>query len=195
MTVGTDVKQTPQKNAGETRQRIFDSARRCFSTTSYEAVGIRDIAKTAGVDAALVMRYFGSKEDLFKRVAADAFSFEENPSDQASVLVERILDPLFLPASSKDWREGYDPFRLLLCSIGSATAGPVISSAFKEAFVQRLSGCLKGRGKQPRAVLISSYILGVALLRVTEPNETFAGASGNLIRSKLRAALSDCITP
>ena len=195
MTLATAGKQTQQKNAGETRQRILDSARRCFSTTSYEAVGIRKIANVAEVDAALVMRYFGSKEDLFKRIAADAFSFEENLSGRASVLVKRILDPLFLPANSKDWRERYDPFRLLLCSIGSNTAGPIISSAFKKAFVERLSGCLLGRGKKPRAVLISSYILGVALLRVTEPNHTFAGASGNLIRSKLRTALNDCIKP
>jgi len=190
-----DAKQNRQRDAGETRQRILNSAKRRFCETSYEAVGVREIAKDAGIDAALVLRYFGSKEELFKRIAADAFSFEELLPDDTKQFVERFLDVLFLPADGEEWRGGYDPFRLLLCSIGSNTAGPIISSAFKETFMQPLSASLGGRGKQARAVVISSYILGVALLRLTEPNEIFAGASGNLIRAKLQTALTDCVSP
>jgi AcrR family transcriptional regulator len=190
-----DRKRAQLKDAGETRLRILDAAKRHFAGTSYEAVGIREIAADAGVDAALVMRYFGSKEKLFTRIAAEAFSFEKLIADKTKSFAIRILDLLFLPANQESWRGGYDPFRLLLSSIGSNTAGPIISSAFKQAFVQQLSASLSGKGKKPRAVLISSYILGVALLRITEPNETFTGASGNLIRAKLQTALNECINP
>ena len=48
-----------------TRQAILDVARERFTAHSYDDVGMRDIAREVGVDAALVSRYFGSKEDLF----------------------------------------------------------------------------------------------------------------------------------
>ena len=53
------------RNAGDTRARILAAARVRFAMDAYENVGTRDIAADAGVDAALVNRYFGGKEKLF----------------------------------------------------------------------------------------------------------------------------------
>jgi AcrR family transcriptional regulator len=189
-TIGKD-----SKDAESTRDRIFEAAKACFSRTSYEAVGVREIAGNAGVDAALVIRYFGSKEELFRQLAAEAFASNDLFEGDSVLLVERLLHQLFLPSDDKVWRLGYDPFRLLLYSIGSITAGPIISRAFHRTFVARLSETLTGRSKGARAILIASYILGVALLRIAEPQESFAGAHGKLIREKLRAALNDCVLP
>jgi AcrR family transcriptional regulator len=49
----------------ETRRRIVAAAGELFSTRRYEDVTIRDIAAAADADPALVIRYFGSKSDLF----------------------------------------------------------------------------------------------------------------------------------
>lgn len=54
--------------ASGTRQAILDAARARFSRDGYAAATIRKIAADAGVDATLVMHFFGSKDELFGAV-------------------------------------------------------------------------------------------------------------------------------
>ncbi|NEX91457.1 helix-turn-helix domain-containing protein [Caulobacter sp. 17J65-9] len=49
---------------------ILAAARRLFARDSYEQVGMRDVGAAAGVDPALIVRYFGGKEGLFAAVLA-----------------------------------------------------------------------------------------------------------------------------
>jgi AcrR family transcriptional regulator len=62
-----------------TRQAILDAARTTFAELGYTGTSVRRIAATAGVDAALVHHYFGSKEKLF-------LSTVEVPIDLPTVL-------------------------------------------------------------------------------------------------------------
>jgi AcrR family transcriptional regulator len=55
----------------DTRGRILAAAREAFAERGFEGASIRDIASRAGVDAALVHHYFGSKQRLF--LAASEF--------------------------------------------------------------------------------------------------------------------------
>jgi AcrR family transcriptional regulator len=48
----------------ETRQKLFDSARRLFSCHSYEAVKVEDITKEAGLAKGTFFNYFESKEAI-----------------------------------------------------------------------------------------------------------------------------------
>lgn len=48
-----------------TRAAIFDAAVELFQRDGFTATGVREIATAAGVTPALVIRYFGSKEQLF----------------------------------------------------------------------------------------------------------------------------------
>ena len=68
----------PARNAGDTRARILAAARVRFALDAYENVGTRDIAADAGVDAALVNRYFGGKEKLFDEAIVDAFAIKDH---------------------------------------------------------------------------------------------------------------------
>ena len=51
-----------------TEARILDAATRVFFSAGYDRATIRAVASAAGVDAGLVMHYFGSKQELFRRV-------------------------------------------------------------------------------------------------------------------------------
>ena len=51
-----------------TRQAVLDAARRRFAADGFKATTIRAIAADAGVDAALVMQFFRSKDELFGAV-------------------------------------------------------------------------------------------------------------------------------
>lgn len=70
----------------DTRGQILDAARAEFASRGYEKATMRGIARTAGVDAALVHHYFGSKDRVF--VAALEF-----PIEPAAVLEQVAGDP------------------------------------------------------------------------------------------------------
>jgi AcrR family transcriptional regulator len=51
--------------APDTRATILDAARSAFAEKGFAGTTIRGVASMAGVDAALVHHYFGTKDDLF----------------------------------------------------------------------------------------------------------------------------------
>ena len=55
--------------ADRTRAAILAAAQKLFAGQGYELTTVRDIAAMAEIDPALVIRYFGSKEELFARAA------------------------------------------------------------------------------------------------------------------------------
>ncbi|MCY1074370.1 TetR/AcrR family transcriptional regulator [Archangium lansingense] len=57
---------TRQRDAERTRAAILTAARTLFSTRGYAHTGVREVAELAGVNSALVGRYFGSKLGLFR---------------------------------------------------------------------------------------------------------------------------------
>ncbi|WP_397452355.1 TetR family transcriptional regulator [Pseudomonas sp. NA-150] len=152
------------RNASQTRLRILSAARRCFSCKSYENVGIREIAAEAGVDAALVSRYFGGKEQLFAEIIQGAFNVEEHlPTDLNGIgafLVEQVLNDEPTPED-----DGFNPLSLLLLAAASPETSTVVSNRFQKEFVQPLAQTLGGRNANVRAALIGSYVIGLATMR------------------------------
>lgn len=51
-----------------TEARILNAAARIFVAAGYERTTIRAVASAAGVDAGLLMHYFGSKQELYQQV-------------------------------------------------------------------------------------------------------------------------------
>ena len=61
--------ETRPRNASQTRADILSAARSRFATEGFERTTLRAVAADVGVDAALVIRYFGSKQELFAAAA------------------------------------------------------------------------------------------------------------------------------
>src|SRR3546814_12614348 len=61
-----------KRDAIATRAAILTAARDRFLRDSYDSVGLRDIAKGAGVAVAVIGRYFGGKEGRFGAGGMDA---------------------------------------------------------------------------------------------------------------------------
>src|SRR3989475_2873883 len=84
------------RRSDRTKAAILAAAREQFAAYGYERATIRAIAADAGIDPAMVMRYFGDKEKLF----AAAAEFDLRLPDLAavprgtvgSVLVGHFLD-------------------------------------------------------------------------------------------------------
>ena len=83
MTAGTDPTRRP-RNAVATRQALLATAQSLFGRKGYERTTTREIGEGAGVDPALIARYFGSKADLYlAAVAADRLAGEDGVGDTA----------------------------------------------------------------------------------------------------------------
>src|ERR1700742_953936 len=93
------------RDAAQTRADILAAARRRFAAEGFERTTLRAIAADVGVDAALVSRYFGSKQDLFATATEFRIDLPDlaaaDAEDIAGMLIPRYLavwedDPTFL---------------------------------------------------------------------------------------------------
>lgn len=148
------------RRTSDTRERILAAAKVRFSRDSYESVGVREIASDAGVDAALVNRYFGSKAQLFEEVLEDAFRVEDHVPRELDTLGEHVARQVAASAAGCKWCERGDPLQLLLRSAASPTASALLSKAFHAEFVKPLAQRLTGPNADLRASMVSAYILG-----------------------------------
>ena len=86
----------------DTRDRILTNARELFARNGIDKTSIRAIAAAAGVDAALVHHYFGTKEQLFAaaiHIPIDPMQvigpLRETPIEQLGLTLPSLLLPLW----------------------------------------------------------------------------------------------------
>jgi AcrR family transcriptional regulator len=82
-----------------TEARILDAATQVFFTAGYDRTTIRAVASAAGVDAGLVMHYFGSKQELYRRVI-DAGRLASEPEASLALLRSMLTNPEAASAAS-----------------------------------------------------------------------------------------------
>ena len=87
--------ETRPRDAAQTRADILAAARRRFAAEGFERTTLRAIAADVGVDAVLVIRYFGSKQDLFAAAADFAIELPNlsnvDPDEVAGILLPRFF--------------------------------------------------------------------------------------------------------
>ena len=115
------------RNAAATRQAILEAAKTCFMHEGYEQVGVRDIAARAGVDPALVNRYFGSKEGLFSEAVASKFDLSHLLDGDRATLGERLARYVL---QKKSTGADYDPLVALLRSSSSDVVAECCETQF-----------------------------------------------------------------
>jgi len=179
-----------QRDATQTRDRILAAARARFSRNSYENVGTRDIAADAGVDAALVSRYFGSKESLFAAVIEGGFDAADHlpahMNELGTYLVAQVLD-------DADERDDFNALSVLLHATGSPAVTAMVSERFHVEFVKPLAKHLRGRDTEVRAALIASYVIGLATMRHGLASPVFTGGARRKAAAIAAAAIQACV--
>ncbi|SEH00272.1 regulatory protein, tetR family [Nonomuraea solani] len=166
-----------------TEARILDAARALFGEVGYERATIRGVAKAAEVDPALVMQYFGSKQELFRHAVRVVPMAEGEPDPQE--LVERLLGTLDvkmeLPQSS-------------LAMLRSMLTHPEAAASAREVLgqqIDRLAGSITGDDARLRAALMTMVLLGVTvghqLLELDELRGVPQDEVARLLRPALRA--------
>src|SRR4029453_5852683 len=98
--------------------RILDAATQVFFSAGYDRTTIRAVASAAGVDAGLVMHYFRSKQELFRRWidappapwgrgegGAASGAHPRRPREPAGGGAGRVAGPLALDADQSRGRQ------------------------------------------------------------------------------------------
>jgi AcrR family transcriptional regulator len=167
--VSTDRRRRPGRPAGasDTREKILVSARDLFARNGIGNTSIRAIASDAGVDAALVHHYFGTKEKLFTAAI-------NVPFDPAEILLPlrtapvdelgRLLPSLILPVWDSEAGAG------MVAALRSALAGDEIGifrSFLRDVVVTELAARVDNPAGSGviRAEFAATQILGVAIAR------------------------------
>ena len=149
-----------------TRAAIAEAARRQFAELGYDRATLRGIAGEAGVDAALVVRFHGSKEALFREVMAlppavvEALAgLADGPTATVGRrLAEAVVGMLEDPRSRS----------VVLGRIRSASSHPDAAALVRETVtrdVGRLVAAVTDDQPETRAALVGSQIVGLALAR------------------------------
>ena len=162
-----DAPSPRKRNAAATRAAMLDAAVCRFARDGYDGASVRDIAADAGVDAALVSRYFGGKEELFNEVLACSPSpshlFE---GGRESFGVRAAQAVVMEPANNRK----LDCIFAMLRSASSTKASQAIRESGQARFYDPLAAMLDGDDRMVRARLIGSLIMGVAISRALVPD-------------------------
>ena len=175
---------TRARNAAATRDAILAAARRRFLDDSYEAVGLRDIAGDAGVDVALVGRYFGGKEELFKAVLRGADPGKFRSVSRAAELPEFLAGLATAPHAPGD-REHVDRLILILRSASSPTAAGIVRDSFSENVLGPLTALIDGPDAELRASLLLAVLIGTTVLETIMGVEPLCECDREPVRRRL----------
>lgn len=94
----TPAEQPARRDAGRTRQRLLDAASELFGTCGYERTTVRQVARGAGVDPALIGRYFHGKLGLYIAALRQRHGEDAAPLVDSARLVELLSRPAALGA-------------------------------------------------------------------------------------------------
>ncbi len=150
-----------RRNAQATREAIIEAARVRFMSSAYEQVSLRDVAAAAGIDPALVIRYFGSKEGLFERVLTTELVAPAHAVGDRATFGARMAAAAF---RKDEAHHRYETINTAIWSAASPTAARIVKRDVEERFVKPLAAALEGPDAEIRASLIMALMMGTAIL-------------------------------
>src|SRR5215470_15735971 len=179
-----------QEHLDRRRQQILDAAASCFARQGFHATSMQDIFAAAGLSAGAVYRYFPSKTELIRAIAAEALAnvlpvLDSATSDQVTpgipdvvaTLVAELRDgrlarlrPVILPV----WAEAVRDEEL--AELARSTLGELLTNI--AGLLERLVA--EGRiasGTDPTAAgrlimaLLQGYVIQFAVLGDVSPQQ------------------------
>jgi AcrR family transcriptional regulator len=158
-----------------TRDAIASAARRQFADLGYERTTIRGIAGAAGVDPALVVRFYTSKEALFRAVMELPPTVTETISGLAEgppeTIGRRLAEAVVAMLENPETRA------VVVGRIRSAATHPDAAALVRETVTRdlgRLAAALTDDEPEARAVLVGAHVVGITLVRYVVQVEPLA---------------------
>jgi AcrR family transcriptional regulator len=168
-----------------TRASILAAAVECFAANGYDATSMRRIAAVAGVDPALVRRFFGGKEQLFAEMATALIvpgravaAVTEGAAEAAG---ERLLR-YFLSLLGDVTHPG-PLLGLIRSAVTSEHAAGLLRRLLAEQVLGEIAASLRADTAELGAALAASQLVGLAIARYAVRLDALATADpDDLIR-------------
>jgi AcrR family transcriptional regulator len=146
------------ERSAPTRTAILGAARRRFADDGYERATIRAIAADAGIDPSMVIRYFGSKAELYAAASAIDLAVPDlgDAEDAAAAYVQAFL---------ARWEAGENIAETVLLRTAPThpDAAARVQAIFDKEIVPALEKALPADpAVRERAALLLSQTLGIA---------------------------------
>ncbi|MDL9978882.1 TetR family transcriptional regulator [Microbacterium sp. ASV49] len=171
----------------DTRQRIVAAAGAEFSDQGYEGATMRGIAARAGVDAALLHHYFGTKADLFGEVIGAPVRPDivvaqilEGPRDEVG---ERFVRFLLEAWDKPDVRRRGTV--ILRTAIGNKAATPLLAGFLSRELLSRIADSAGGEDADLRAALVATQVAGLLVGRYLLKLPALAEASNEVLIARV----------
>jgi AcrR family transcriptional regulator len=150
----------------DTRAEILDAALELFAERGFERATVRDIARRAAVDPAMVHHYFGTKRALLDEAISLPIdptvltdTIDEGTLEEAEALVRTVLDLWEMPEVRRKMEA------LLRAGTSDQQAGAAVRELFADQIARRLALAVDGPDAELRAGLVATQVVGLALLR------------------------------
>ena len=151
------------RDAVRTSQSILRAAQELFAAKGYTTTGVREVAALAGVNSALVRRYFGSKEGLL-RAAVEEFLiidvfFEGDRVDFGARSVRLMLNAETLP----------NPVAMMILATADPAARALCADLLHDKIIKPLAEWLGGPDALARAGQLNLLWVGYMVARQILP--------------------------
>lgn len=185
------------RGQSDRRAAIVRAATRLFAEDGYDGVSLRQIAREAGVDAALVHHYFDGKEELF----AASVALPINPEALLSGIDEQALAERGRFVARAIVRLWEGPQRHALAAffrstISSTSRSRLLAQLVRRRILARVSDGLPGDDaeRELRASMAASQVVGFMLARYIVKLEPLASLPADDAERLLAPAIQRHLT-
>lgn len=187
-TLASDRPLARKRDADATRAAILEAAKVHFARSGYEGGYLRDIAADAGVDAALINRYFGGKDGLFAAALKDSIRPDAISQWERQTFGRDIAKMMANHAHHDNDR--MHAFQFLLRAATSPATAPLLNEAVQDRFMAPIRAWIGGERAEARARIVASIFIGLLVERLIrdEPladteRDAFIERTGELLQA------------
>lgn len=161
------AKRGPRPGGADTRGDILEAAEQVFSEEGYDKGSIRGVARSAGVDPALVRHYFASKTELFveamrPRIDLDA-QVERLAEGDPELVGERVMT-FFVDVWDRPL-VGARILQIMKAALSHPEVAQVVRKVIVEGVVEKVAARVGAAEPRLAAGMTVSQVFGVAMLR------------------------------
>ena len=178
------------------KAKILSAAEKLFAKDGYDQTTIRAVAKQAGVDPALIMHYFGSKQELFIAATAPA---QGVPHKIAKELGDGDPETLGLRLATMfvGMLESKPSNHIVVTALKAAIRIPGAAALLKTMLVRPILKTFKDSAldhAELRATLAQSQLIGLVMVRYILKIEPLASLPADELISYLAPTLQRYLT-
>ena len=169
-----------REGATESREQILATARRLFAEHGFDGTSLRQIAREASVDPAMIHHFFKGKDELFAlsvALPADPAQVldgvdQHDPEHRAEAIVRAVLKLWESPAQ-------HSLVAFIRGTIGSKAKTLLLREVVTRTVISRIMDGVPGPPEEValRGNLVATQVVGVMLVRYVVRLEPLASAS------------------